>query len=140
MGTRLPQNEPGERCFTCFGPGLTFGDVVTPKFVSLQLINLQQGEFWIPEDEHLLTTPHLLEQTPTACKWSITDQDYTFELHWDGALSIAFVVNNATGKTVHGLNAIATCLLSLTDLIEQPAGRQGFGSTAVITWSREGLD
>lgn len=139
MGTPLPPNEPGQPCALCFGAGQPFGAGDTPKFITLSLEALVPGQFWIPEDEQLLLTPHLLSQTGIACSWSLEDRAYQWFVLWRAVGNLILVRQIATFQSVFSSFDDDPCLLEYSNDNDESFGNVAFGGKSLITWNPEGL-
>ncbi len=138
MGTPLTANEPGNLCIVCWGPGKTFGPAPTPAVITLTLSGLLPGEFWDPDDEPNLLTPHLLEQTGLPCLFNIIDGDFTWNVNWNPTNTTITVNNRFTLRLVFNALIFTPCLLSAGNTTPF-AGNIATGGTATITWSLGGL-
>ncbi len=139
MGTPLPPNEPGFPCNVCWGPGTRFGIADTPKFITAQLFDIQQGEFWEPADEQLLLTPHLLEQLGPGCIWRLNDGTFLFQFLFAPSFTQLNVSHFPSASSAFIAFEFPACLLEVPSVLLTPAGNFGFAGNAVITWNPEGL-
>lgn len=140
MGTPLPPNEPGQPCALCFGIGQPFGDAVTPKFISLNLFDIQPGQFWRDADESLLLGPPFLIQTMIPCEWFGSDGTFQWFVLWRAVGNLIFVKDLVSGADVFSTFGDSPCLLEYGNDITTPTNKYGFDGNAKITWSVEGLE
>lgn len=139
MGTPLPPNEPGTPCTRCFGIGKAFGDVSTPKFITVQLHDLQPGDFWDPDDEQELLTPTLLSQAGLACDWNLGTSAFTWIWAWRGAGSTIIIQHTPTNKRAFESFAAPNCLLEYSSDLVVPANNFTFAGRITMDWNTEGL-
>lgn len=139
MGTPLPPNEPGDDCINCWGPNKPFGDGPTPLTITVTLEDLEPGTFWIPSQEQLLLTPHLLQQIPVSCSWSINDGTFVFLLQYLPTRTILDVFNLNPFSPAFVARPPTPCLQELDNDNTAPSGIYAFSGFAAITWNLEGL-
>ena len=139
MGTPLPPNEPGIPCVTCFGAGKPFGAAVTPKYITLSLVGLKQGQNWDPTLESKLLSPPLLTQTIIPCSFAADDGDFQWFVLWRAIGNLIWVTHIATNTDAFINFGSAACLLKYPDDNAAAAGTFAYGATANITWNTEGL-
>lgn len=139
MGTPLPPNLPGNDCLICWGIGKEFGFAPTPRVVTMQLFSLQPGEFWNPDDEQLLLTPHLLEQAIAPCFWGIDDGIFDWQLQFFAFTTFIRVIRIADGFEVFRDPIGTACQLSINNGRGAPAGGVAFDGHCFISWDPEDL-
>ena len=134
MGTPLPPNKDGNLCAYCWGIGKKFGDIPTPRYVKVQLANLQPGEFWNPDHESLLLYPHILSREIVVCSFSIDDG--IFEWRWElrGGSSTFEVQRQSDGKLVTIVIDEPVCQTVFQDPRTSPVNRVAVGSLATVSF------
>jgi len=139
MGTPLPPNEPGDDCTTCFGSGKTFGDVVTPKFVWIQLFDYSPGPLWSDGDDAFLSIPHLLPQKYAPCRWESFDGNILLQWQFT-SYSTAAIMNRVDPYGYYGIfGYFGKCLNELVDVTGSQPNSIAFGGTLKMWWDTEGL-
>jgi len=139
MGTPLPPNKPGNLCSYCWGIGKKFGDTQTPYVLRVQLFDLQPGEFWDPDQEMLLYTPKLLEQTGDPCIFNIHDGAFAWTWYFTATVTAAVVKHVATDTDVFRSAVGQECQLSFSSDIIQPLGEFAMFGSILATWNPEDL-
>lgn len=133
MGTPLPPNPPGNICANCWGPGEVFGNVATPKYVTVTLSGLKAGEFWVPADETLLLTPHVLIQSMFPCTFEVRDETFQWHLVWDPARTSASVIRIVDNESAFQQGNGDVCVQSLGNFSDEFDGVISFdGSMDIV--------
>ena len=139
MGTVLPPNEDGVACGFCWGPGKTFGDTATPRYMGVQMSGLLPGEHWRWANEQLLLTPHFLVQTVAPCQYQIYAAPYQWLLDFRIATTVAMVIHAPSGKFVfRGSDAWPCSTLVFSDF-ENGIDRLTYSGKMRIFYNEEGL-
>lgn len=140
IGTLLTKNEPGNDCGICFGPGKTFGDVVTPYVIQLRLTRLLPGEHEGEVDFDDLLRTRYLEQTNWPCVFSLIDGTVSWQVDWSPVNTSIVVGNIITMRTVFVALGGPLCSVDLPNDNIAPAGKIAYGGFANVTWDLEGLE
>lgn len=140
MGTPLPPNEPGDNCFVCWGVGKRFGDTTTPRIITVQLFDLQQGDFWNANDEQLLLTPHSLIQGPGPCVYSVNDEKFSWVLVYFFDRTLLIIIRVSDTKVVFRHEATPICLLTIPNELTDPNDVIAINGFANVSWNLEGLE
>jgi len=89
MGTPAPIILPGLACPTCFGPGKKFGDIVTPKAITVVVSGITKSPTWVAGDgEAFEGSMTLTDYQSFMCNWHAEFGDY------DGTWSLATTFSN----------------------------------------------
>lgn len=139
MGTPLPANEPGDNCFVCWGVDKEFGNTTTPRIITVQLSGLLPGAFWRPADQQLLLTPHSLIQGPGACRFQVTDAEFSWTLFYLFDRTIFTILRLFDTRSAFLHESIQKCRTSLPNDHTAPLNVIAYNGTASISWSLAGL-
>lgn len=134
MGTPLPPNEPGIVCTRCSGPGKPFHGIPTPKYLIVQLANLEPGEFWDPAREWELYSPFYVPQVGTGCNWQLFTNDWDVTLQFTDILDILTINDRVQAKDVFDAFVPPICTLDWINEIIVPTNKYSFGGTAKVSW------
>ena len=137
MGTPLPVKDPGEPCSECWGSSKRFGRGDTPKFVLLNLFDMQPGQQWTQSAADFLLKEWKLSQDANACNWSLTTD--IIEIFWrpreTGVNSLNF--NSVTIDRVFNSSVIGDCFSEFPNQNIDGPGVIFIGGTAKITFIEE---
>lgn len=140
MGTPLPPNEPGDPCTVCFGPGKTFGDGDTPKFIKIRFSDFLPGQLWDPGLDSFLNTEHLIIQDAPPCTWFIIDTGFVWALSWNLPNASILIQRLAPLEPCFEVLNGPLCDLEYANQIVAPAGVITYDGKVTIDWDPTGLD
>ena len=135
MGTPLPPNAAGDLCAQCWGPGQTYGNNPTPKYVTMLFSNFQPGALWLPKYESFLLSEHILIQQFDPCHWAIQDAWFNWLVVMAGVHPVASIITRAAVGAAFIDNVGINCKFKYSnDLIDAP-GNVCYEGDVLITWN-----
>lgn len=139
MGTPVNPNDPGVLCAACWGPGQTYGDSPTPKYVRMTFSGYHPGDLWLPAYESHLLTPHILIQQLDPCQWAIQDALFNWFVSMAGVHPVASIITRAALGAAFIDNVGINCKFAYSnDLIDAP-GNVCFDGGVLVDWNPEDL-
>ncbi len=137
MGQTLPISDPGVTCPNCFGPGKTFGDVITPRYVIVTFKDIQPGPAYNGDSlEHLNVTVELIQDSGLPCTWGLNSASGSYLLFWSSGQAL-LQWHDGDGFPVFFSPVNPLCSVEFPgSLGPQPAQRY-FGGTAEVRWIQD---
>lgn len=135
MGTPLPENPVGSDCINCWGTGKPFGIGQTPEIVTIQLFDLQEGDFFEPVVGAQALFPTQLFQTDLPCIWFAESLTIAWELFFLVAETILLVTAVETDTAIFISELDPPCSVNGSSILTVPTGRFTFGGTFELTFS-----
>ena len=126
-------------CPICFDPGKPLAAETTPTFVSMTLLDFTPGEFFDPDFDQLLLTPHMLTQTLIPCEWSQLDGTFLWLWAWRPGGTNIQVLNLVNSSRAFLAFGQPNCLLEYSDDNSSAPGNIAFGGTATLSLTLESI-
>lgn len=135
MGTPLPPlpPDPGELCSTCWGDDGELGRG-TPRVLSIQLFDLEHGEFWNDLFEaELLTPTDLIQNAFLPCFFANVTPFFTWFINYvpDGTL-VEVRRTDFPSRDAFRLITVDTCVIAGPNFVDEPGGVVAFNGTMSI--------
>lgn len=130
----MPEFVTGADCLACFTPGKPFSNEPTPKFVSVQLFDLEEGDFWNEGLRAELEMQTYLEQTATPCEWRLIGNNFVWVWRWDALTPFIQIQQIPQFKRAFFQTIGPSCLVEYPNSLVVPGGNFAFNGTAVIDW------
>ena len=98
MGTPIDRSPAGVPCVNCWGSSKTFGDVFTPKYVTVAVTGIEKGTRWIPADGNPPNGVYdLAQDLSLPCKFANYDNGYVIELfYWPAYSAFQIITPNSS--------------------------------------------
>lgn len=137
MGTPLPPNPPDDGCAICFGVGRAFGDLPTPKYITVEVVGLQPDDAWDQDDELTLLAPQDLMQTDDPCIYELTVGGLHWYWRWGTSISLFSCEGVLGGKVYFRGDVSDTCVVSIPNENITGTGKAAIGGVANMSFVTE---
>ena len=105
-----------------------------PWLPTLQLIDIQPGQFWIPALQAELQTPIVLQPLPNVFAWRSFSANFSYNLRWRLNAPLVVVRKLITFTIAFQFTFQFALQQKLKSIISDPAGNYGIGGFASLAW------
>lgn len=135
MGTPLPENPVGITCSNCWGPGEPFGNKPTPKIVTVQLFDLQEGDNWNDAVGAEALLPTQMFQVDPPCEYEAISSSIEWHMRFEFDATLVTILDVASESPIFEVDIAPKCTVNGPNDIQLPNFVFSYGGTFKITFS-----
>ena len=137
LGTPLPPNEPGSICENCWGPDKPFGPGPSPKYVK---VNIRDVQVFSPYEGDAIDIPNgtwFLRQTVDPCIWKFESGNVV--CLWETHFAYSHVFFQSNTHVLFSTFYMPICQRFFVNDYFFPDEPSPLGGWAMVTWDMTGL-